>query len=311
LPIVKLVLPGRLPSAPALAGAALLLIAALLPIVAPGSIGSGLAAAAAANSDPVVLRVDGAEVHRSEILALQKSADSEEAQDLPPEEFYQQIAERLIDVKLLAAAARTQKLDQDPDVIAEIANTSKQVLTEAYVNRLQDAAANDAAVKALYDKTVQDQPGVPQIHARHILVKTEEEAKAIIAELNQGTDFAKLADAKSIDKSAEGGDLGWFDKDVMVPEFSDAAFKLGKGDYSQIPVQTQFGYHVIKVEDKRLTPPPSFDEAKEKLAGELADEAVETKVQELRDHATIEQFDLDGSPLPADPGGPVLMPPGK
>lgn len=289
----------------ALAGAVMLVVAA------PGSIQPGLAAPPAADSDPVVLRVNGAEIRRSEILALQKSSESEEAQTLPPEEFYRQIAERLIDVKLLSAAARTEKLDQDPDVITEIANTSEQVLTEAYVSRLQDAATTDEAVKALYDKTVKAQPGAPQIHARHILVKTEDEAKAIIAELNKGADFAKLADAKSIDKSVTGGDLGWFDKDVMVPEFSEAAFKLAKGDYTQTPVQTQFGYHVIKVEDKRLTPPPSLDEAKEKLSSELADEAVETKIQELRDHVTIEQFGLDGTPLPADLGGPVLMPPGK
>jgi len=250
-------------------------------------------------ADPVVLKINGSDIHRSDIIALQKSI-GQQAAGMPLDQFYDRVTERLIATKLLGDAAKAAKLDNDPEVKTELDKAKEQILTRVYVNHLQAKAATDEAAKALYDKTIKTQAGKPEIHARHILVKTEDEAKAIIAELDKGGDFAKLADEKSTDKGGNGGDLGWFAKEQMVPEFSEAAFKLTtKGEYTKTPVKSQFGFHIIKLEDTRISPPPSFDEAKDKLKGEVANEAIDAKVKELRGKAKIEQFALDGSPLPA------------
>jgi peptidyl-prolyl cis-trans isomerase C len=273
------------------------------------------ASPATAANDPVVLKVNGKDIHRSEIAQLQHGLGPQAAK-MSLDEFYQQISDRLIVNTLLTDAAKAAKLDNDPDVKAanakaqdelkaELARAQEQIVTRTYVSHLEAKAVTDDALKALYDKTIKTQAGKPEVHARHILVKTEDEAKAIIADLDKGGDFAKLADEKSTDKGENGGDLGWFGKEQMVPEFSDAAFKLGKGEYTKTPVKSQFGWHVIKVEDTRVSPPPTFEEAKPKLREELGQKAVEEKVKDLRAKAKIEQFALDGSPMPA---GPALAP---
>src|SRR6185437_5838990 len=140
-----------------------------------------------------------------------------------------------------------------------------------------------------------------EVKARHILLPTEAAAKEVIAQLDKGADFAALAKEKSTDPSKEtGGELGYFTRDDgMVPEFADAAFKLKKGEYTKTPVHTQFGWHVIEVEDRREVKPPSFEESKPQLKEEAARAAVGSKLKELRGKAKIETFALDGSPLPA------------
>ena len=136
--------------------------------------------------------------------------------------------------------------------------------------------------------------------ARHILVEKEDDAKAIIAALDKGADFATLAKEKSTDPAKDnGGDLGFFSREDMVPEFADAAFKLQKGEYTKTPVHSQFGWHVIKVEDRRTAAPPSFEDSKQQLTNELAREVIGAKIKDLRSGAKIEMFALDGSPLPA------------
>jgi peptidyl-prolyl cis-trans isomerase C len=138
------------------------------------------------------------------------------------------------------------------------------------------------------------------VRARHILVKTEAEAKEIIAELDKGADFAALAKKYSTDTGADaGGDLGYFGHDDMVAAFADAAFAVPAGQYARAPVKTEFGWHVIKVEDRRLGKPPSFEEAREELGQALTHEIIEAKLKELRGIAKIETFGLDGKPLPA------------
>jgi peptidyl-prolyl cis-trans isomerase C len=138
------------------------------------------------------------------------------------------------------------------------------------------------------------------VHARHILVPTEAEAKSVIAELEKGADFAALAKKYSKDPGAEsGGDLGYFGHDDMVKEFADAAFALSPGQYTKTPVKTEFGWHVIKVEDRRAGKPPSFEEAREQLSREIAHGIIDGKLHDLRNAAKIEEFGLDGKPLPA------------
>jgi peptidyl-prolyl cis-trans isomerase C len=145
-------------------------------------------------------------------------------------------------------------------------------------------------------------PPREEINARHILVKTEAEAKQIIGRLEHGGDFAKLAKDKSIDPAGKesGGDLGWFTKDQMVPEFANAAFALKKGEFTKTPVKTRFGWHIIKLVDRRAAPPPAFEEAKRQIAAKEESEAIASKVKELRAAAKIEILGADGKPIQPD-----------
>ena len=163
---------------------------------------------------------------------------------------------------LLSQAAEQQKLGDRDDVKHRIDFERNKVLMEALLQDAGQAAMTDEAMHKVYDEAVKQMGNEQEVHARHILVATEDEAKAIEAELKKGADFATLAKQKSKDPgAAEGGDLGYFTKDQMVPEFAEVAFKLDKGQMSD-PVKTQFGWHIIKVEDKRTKPTPTFDEVK-------------------------------------------------
>jgi peptidyl-prolyl cis-trans isomerase C len=262
---------------------------------------------AAAAGDPVVMKINNTEIRKSRIVDLQKGL-GQQAASIPLDDFYKRISDRLVVNTLLADAAKAAKLDSDPEVKAQMEKAREQIVTQVFVEHLRATAVSDEKLKALYDKTVKNEAGKPEIHARHILVKTEDEAKAIIADLEKGGDFAKIADEKSTDKGGNGGDLGWFGKDQMVPEFSEAAFKLQKGEHTKTPVKSQFGYHVIEVLDTRVSAPPTFDEDKPKLRAQLENQAIEAKVAELRGKAKIEQFALDGSPLPPPAAAPASAP---
>ncbi len=165
---------------------------------------------------------------------------------------------------------------------------------EALLQDVGKAALTDEAMHKVYDEAVKQMANEEEVHARHILVPTEDEAKAIDAELKNGADFATLAKEKSKDPgAAEGGDLGYFTKDQMVPEFAEVAFKLDKGQISD-PVKTQFGWHIIKVEDKRIKPTPTFDEVKAQLENYVAHRAQAELVDKLRKTANIERLDSAG-----------------
>jgi peptidyl-prolyl cis-trans isomerase C len=166
----------------------------------------------------------------------------------------------------------------------------------------------DDAMHKVYDEAIKQTPNEQEVHARHILVATEGEAKDIEAQLKNGADFATLAKEKSKDPgAAEGGDLGYFTKDQMVPEFAEAAFKLDKGQISD-PVKTQFGWHIIKVEDKRIKPTPTYDEVKGQLQNYVARRAQADLVDNLRKSATIERLDHPASqanPSALNPAAPA------
>ena len=163
----------------------------------------------------------------------------------------------------------------------------------------------------VYDDAVKQMPAEQEVHARHILVPTEDEAKAIEAELKKGADFAALAKEKSKDPgAADGGDLGYFTKDQMVPEFAEAAFKLDKGQISD-PIHTQFGWHIIKVEEKRNRKAPDFDQVKAQIETYVTRKAQADYVAKLRETAKIERMDqpdaaaaTDAKPAAAAPSAP-------
>jgi peptidyl-prolyl cis-trans isomerase C len=245
----------------------------------------------------VVARVNGTELHLSDVEATRQNLPIQ-AQKLPFDQVYPILLERLVDGTLLTEAGRKDHVDKDPDLQHRLKVYEDHLIQEAYLNRAIRAAETEDRLKARYE-TFAKEKGREEVHARHILVKTEEEAKAVIAELDKGADFAALAKKDSIDPGASsGGDLGYFGHDDMVKEFADAAFALPAGQYSKTPVKTEFGWHVIKVEDHRVGKPPSFEEAHQELGQLVARDVVAEKLKELRGTAKVETFGLDGKPLP-------------
>jgi peptidyl-prolyl cis-trans isomerase C len=248
------------------------------------------AAVKAQDSDPVLARVNGVEIHQSD-LALAEDEVGASMPQMAPEQKREYLITYLTDVVLLAQAADKQKLGDRDDVKRHLAFERNKVMMEALLQDTGKAALTDDAMHKVYDEAVKQMPPEEEIHARHILVPTEAEAKEIEDQLKKGADFATLAKEKSKDPAAaDGGDLGYFTKDQMVPAFSDAAFKLEKGQISD-PVHTQFGWHIIKVEDKRIKPTPTFDKVKPQIEDFVAHKAQAELVENLRKSATIERFD--------------------
>jgi peptidyl-prolyl cis-trans isomerase C len=256
----------------------------------------------AAPEDPVVAVVDGTDVHRSDVEAVARALP-EQFRQVPLPQIYGMLLDRAIDFRLLANAAEEQDLAADPGVQAALAKARADVLRDAYIRGKIDEGTTDARLRERYDD-LKDDEGFAQeeVHARHILVGSEDEARKVIAELERGADFAALAGEHSVDPSARtnGGDLGFFRRGQMVPEFAEAAFALEAGKRTTEPVQTQFGWHVIEVLNRR-TGTPSFEETEPRLRQEVAREIVTALVADLRDGAEIERFNLDGSPMQIAP----------
>jgi len=252
-------------------------------------------------ADPVVARVDKVELHRSDVMLALASLPPQ-VQQMPVAQIYPLLLERMIDNKLVAAAGRAQKLQDDPEIKRQVAAFEDRAVQEAYLSRAIKDKLTDAALRKKYEAFVAENPPQEEVRARHILLTNEKDAQAVLAELKKGADFAAVAKAKSTDGSArDGGDLGFFGRGDMVAEFSDAAFAMKPGEISKAPVKTQFGWHVIKVEERRMSPAPSFEESREQLRSELSQEMVADVVEGLRDKAKLERFDLEGKPLPAPP----------
>ena len=253
--------------------------------------------ARAADEDPVVARVNGVDIRQSD-LAFAEEEIGGNMPTIPPEQKRDYLINYLVDVIVLSQAAEKQKLGDRPDVKRRLAFDHNRLLMESLLQDAGKSALSDEAERKVYDEAVKQVKNEEEVHARHILVPTEDEAKAILAQLKGGADFAALAKEKSKDPgAAEGGDLGYFTKEQMVPEFAEVAFKLGKGQLSD-PVKTQFGWHIIKVEDKRTRPTPTFEQVKPQIENYVAHRAQAEMVENLRKSATVERLD---KPAAADP----------
>jgi peptidyl-prolyl cis-trans isomerase C len=265
------------------------------------------AAPASAQNDPVIARANGVDIHESD-LALAEEEIGSNIPNMPPDQKRQYLVTYLADIIVLSQAAEQQKLGDSPEVKRQLTFDRSKVLMEALLQKTGRAAVTDEALHKVYDEAVKQMKGEQEVHARHILVPTEQEAKDIEAALKGGADFAKLAKEKSKNPSgaSNGGDLGWFTKDQMVPEFADAAFKLAKGQISD-PVHTQFGWHIIEVVDTRIKPTPSFEEVKPQLQNYVAHRAQAELVDSLRKSAKIERLDQPPAPAAAPPS-PMLNP---
>jgi len=256
-----------------------------------------------AQDDPVIARANGVDIHESD-LALAEDEIGSNMPQMAPDQKRAYLVTYLADIIVLAQAAEQQHLANDPEVQHRLAFDRNKVLMEALLQKTGQGAQTDDALHKVYDDAVKQMGSEPEVHARHILVATEDEAKAIEAQLKGGADFATLAKEKSKDPSGaqNGGDLGWFTKDQMVPEFAEAAFKLDKGQISD-PVHTQFGWHIIQVVDKRIKPPPTFDQAKPQLENYVAHRAQAELVDNLRKAAKIERLDKPAAPPAPAPSG--------
>jgi peptidyl-prolyl cis-trans isomerase C len=220
---------------------------------------------AADGADPVVAKVGDQEIHQSDIDLGVANLDPQLAQ-LPDDQKKLAALSAAIDVKAIAKVAQTDGIENSDEFKKRLAFLRERELHNAYFRKYVVNTVTDDEIKARYDAEIKKIPPQEEIHARHILVKTEDEAKAIIKDLDAGKDFAELAKAKSSDPNkSEGGDLGYFGKGRMVKEFEDAAFALNKGEYTKTPVKTQFGFHVIKIEDKRMAAPPALDQVKDQI----------------------------------------------
>jgi peptidyl-prolyl cis-trans isomerase C len=241
---------------------------------------------AVAKSDAVAV-VNGQYIAKSTLGELEKEiAERGHGQTFPKEKLIEELIQR----ELLVQDAMQKQLDKSAEVIAQLDSAKKTLLTQADVqNFIKANPVTDAEIKAEYDSKVAGENGT-EYKARHILVKTEEEAKKLIAELDKGADFAKLANKHSLDakESQNGGDLGWFVAGQMVAPFSEAVVKLEKGKYTKTPVQTQFGWHVILREDSRAQTPPPFESVKEQLMPYLQRKKVQNMVETLRKQAKVE-----------------------
>jgi peptidyl-prolyl cis-trans isomerase C len=261
-----------------------------------------------AGEDVVVATVDGAPIHRSDLEEVARGLP-EQFRQMPMNVLYGILLDRVIDFRLLANEAEQQNVADDPAVEAALARARADVLRDALVQQKIREETTTEKLHERYDELKQsDDFKQEEVHARHILTNSEEEAKGVIEELQAGADFAALAEERSIGPSApSGGDLGFFRREQMVPEFAEAAFALQPGEFTTEPVKTQFGWHVITVLDRR-TAEPTFEESEPQLRQDLAREIVTALVADLREDAEIERFNLDGTPMEAEPEAGAAAP---
>jgi peptidyl-prolyl cis-trans isomerase C len=275
-------------------------------VLALGALGLLAAVAATAGADPKVLaKIDGVPITQDDLndALVDIGPGLPEKMEGPERQKY--VLDYLIDLKLVAKQALADKLDGGADFARRLAYYHDKLAMEALLTSTAKSATTEDAERAAYEEAAKAQPPEPEVHARHILLPTEEEAKAALAHVKAGEDFAKVATELSKDPGGEGGDLGWFTKDKMVPEFADPAFKLEVGQVSD-PVKSQFGWHIIKVEGKRTKTFPPFEQVKDQAARYVAQKAQTALIASLRDKAKIERF--DEAAKPADPA-PAVEPP--
>ena len=247
----------------------------------------------AEEANPVLAKVNGVEIRQSDVALAEEELGSSLAQ-MDPATKKANVLSFLIDMKIVSKVAEDKKVGDSEDFKKRLAFTRNRLLMDSLLASEGKAATTDEAMKKVYEEASKQITGEQEVHARHILVETEDEAKAVEAELKKGADFAELAKKKSKDPGAsDGGDLGFFTKDQMVPEFSAVAFSLEPGKISD-PVKSQFGWHIIKVEEKRNRKAPTFEQVKSQIETYVTRKAQADYVTKLRQEAKIERMEPAG-----------------
>lgn len=285
----------------------------LIPLILAGSAmlagcekpADSTSASPSVSKDDAVASVNGTYISKKTLETLEKEiSERSQGQSFPK----QQLLEELIQRELLIQQAMAKQLDKNPELLERINTVKNSLLSQAALqDYLKSNPVSDEEMKAEYDSKMGNMGS--EYKASHILVKSEDDAKKIIAELDKGGDFKALAKKHSIDPmGSEGGDLGWFTADRMVPPFSEAVIALENGKYSKTPVQTQFGWHIIWREDSRALTPPPFDAVKEQIRPMLQRQKVQTMLEKLRKEAKVETFlpaEATPTPQPAPTSAPA------
>lgn len=251
-------------------------------------------------NNPVVMEVGDKKITRMEILDNFAASNSQLPAGTDIKTVFPLLQDQYLVGALLKEAALDNGFSKDTPEIAQRLNAAlDQSLRAEYIKSLGETKVKEGDIKNAYDDIVKNAPDIEERRARHILVKDEAKAKELIAKLNDGGDFEKLAKENSEGPTGvKGGDLGYFAKSEMVPEFANAAFEMKIGDMSKEPVQTQFGYHIIKVEDKRMRAKPAFEDIKGQIENQLRQAVLGEEVQKLREGLTIISYDYNGDALP-------------
>ena len=261
----------------------------------------------AEDANPVLAKVNGSEIRQSDVALAEEELGPSLAQ-MDPATKQENVLSFLIDMKIVSKAAEDKKIADSEDFKKKLAFARNRLLMDNLLAEEGKAATTDDAMKKVYDDAAKQITSEQEVHARHILVPTEEEAKKVEDELKKGADFAELAKKESKDPGAsDGGDLGFFTKEQMVPEFSKVAFELEPGKISD-PVKTQFGWHIIKVEEKRARKAPDFAQVKPQIEQYITRKAQAEYVAKLRQEAKVERLD---KPADAAAGGADKTSPAK
>ena len=259
---------------------------------------------AAPASARVVATINGADITDEDVAVAMEDLGPTLPRELDAAQRASYVLDYLIDTKMVAQKAVADKVADQPDFQRKLAYYRDKALMESVLGTVAKDSSTDAAMHKVYDDAAKAQKPEPEAHASHILVETEEQAKAVIARLKAGEDFAKVAKEVSKDPGSEGGDLGWFTKDRMVPEFADAAFAMEPGQLSA-PVKSQFGWHVIRLDEKRTRPFPAFEAVKDQVARYVVQKAQADLITGLRKDAKIDKMD---APAPGAAPPPAAAP---
>lgn len=252
---------------------------------------------APATPDPILAKVNDHEIRQSDLVTAMTRLPPQ-ARQTPPQQLFPALLDQLISQHLVLVEGLGQNLTGDEEVEERVASARESIIQDVYLTRYLAVAVSEDAVRARYDETIGSQPGEDEVHARHILLETEAKAISVIELLTAGGDFVALAQEHSTGPSGpQGGDLGFFTRARMVPEFATAAFDMEVGTSSATPVQTQFGWHVIKVEDRRTSEPPSFAASRGEIEDKMRQDAVRGHLEDLRAAAQITRYYPDGTPV--------------
>ncbi len=251
--------------------------------------------------DPVVGSVEGHPIYLSDLGDASKTLP-ENLRGMPFDTIYPALLDRMIDHEALVIMARSRGLETNKKVRHDIQVATERILEGAYLGEVAAPQVTEQAIQALYNQRYANRPATEEVRARHILVDTEAEARKVLEDLQKGADFATIARVLSKDPdSVKGGDLGFFRREQVWPGFADVAFSLQPGQVAPDPIKNEFGWHVIKVEERRLVAPPSFADVHDKLKQELLAAAIQRAITDAKSQLTIHRFNLDGSKLADGP----------
>jgi len=274
---------------------------AVIALAGTIAFGSSTGVIAAEGDDPVVASVNGENIYASDMSAAQAQLPAE-YQQIPASVLFGLLMDSLIDTKLSVAQARREGFDKKAEVVRRMTRIQDQILQRAYLEEKIEEGMTEEAIKRAYEKFVGKSTDGEEVRASHILVETEAQAKELITELAGGAGFFELAKSKSIGPTADkGGDLGFFKREGMVAEFADVAFSLKDGETAQTPVRSQYGWHVIRVVERRKARPPMFEEVEGEVRNALTRDIGIEAMKLLRADAEIKRFGPDGSVVEAPP----------